>query len=191
MTFSPKPARLVGAHQEGKDMAFHFNIQEGNGPEASRIALNQIDLITAINNEICRQVPGIAAEPRLFNAIIAAANSLVDEFAKPIVKATPGMGLFPWLSSDDVGTSSKFMAWVLSYNQFRQPEFGYPRDPDDFGRCRRLVLAEPKFTHLTFELREHGPQWKAVAENWDRWVELYDQDDGEMLYAEMKAAYGE
>ena len=167
----------------------NMGVREGKAPEAGGIDLNQIELITAINNEICRQVPGLAAEPRLFNAVIAAANSLVKEFTRPIVKASEGMGLMAWLASDDVGRSSKFMAWVLSYNQFPKPEFGYPHDPDDFGRCRRLVQAVPRFEYLIFEMREQSHQWKAVAENWDRWVELYDKEDGETLYAEMKAAY--
>jgi hypothetical protein len=161
------------------------------------IQLNQIGLLTAINNEICRQVPGIAVEPRLFNSVIAAANSIVAEFAKPIVKATPAMGLEAWLDSDDTGSSSLYMAWCLSSGQFgywqgrNQPKPAYPHDPDDLGRCIRLVRAVPELAERVQVMSEHGKEWAAVAENWDRWVELYDGEYGLTLYDEMKAAYGE
>lgn len=157
--------------------------------------LNQFGLFNAINEEISRQVPGMPADPRLMNAVIAAANSLVDEFAKPIVKASPGMGLGAWLSSDDTGSSSLFMAYTLStalsggWPGFVQPQHNYPRDPDDLGRCIRLTRAVPQFAGLIFEMREHGKEWKAVAENWDRWVELYDGEDGHTLYDEMEEAF--
>lgn len=155
--------------------------------------LNQMALFSAINNEICRQVPGIPGEPRLMNAVIAAANSLVDEFAKPIVKASEGMGLRAWLDSDDVGMSSKFMAWVLNGGGFSKPQFAYPRDPDDFGRCLRMVRAVPGFEERIDLMLEHGEHWRAVANNWHDWANAYDDPDcdGSALYHEMQRLYGE
>lgn len=170
-------------------MSENLPFQVATGVPEGGIIIDRIKLMSAMSEEISRQVPDLAFEPRLFNALVNASNAIADEFARPVVKASEGMGLMAWLASDDVGISSKYMAWVLSYNQFPEPEFGYPHDPDDFGRCRRLVLAVPKFAYLIFEMREHSAQWRAVAENWDRWVELYDAEDGETLYAEMKAAY--
>ncbi len=164
------------------------------------IQLDQMSLIVAINKEICRQVPGMHVEPRLFNAVIAAANSLVAEFAKPIVKATPDMGLEAWLASDDTGSSSLYMAWILSGGQFgywqgrEQPKPAYPHDPDDLGRCIRLIRAAPELAEHVHLMDEHGKQWEAIAENWDRWVAMYDDDEndlGSQLYDEMKAAYNE
>lgn len=70
-------------------MALDIGVQEGKSPKEGGIRLSQMSLISAIANEITRQCPGIAVVPRQFNSIIAAANDLVDEFAKPIVKATP------------------------------------------------------------------------------------------------------
>lgn len=160
------------------------------------IQLDQMSLIVAINNEICRQVPGMHVEPRLFNAVIAAANGLVGEFAKPIVKATPGMGLEAWLDSDDTGSSSLYMAWCLSAGQFgywqgrKQPEPAYPHDPDDLGRCIRLIEAVPEFGGKIPEMSHRGAHWLAVTTNWTRWVEMYDDGD-ESLYDAMQAAYGE
>lgn len=177
-------------------MALNFGFQHGEAPEAGGIRLDQIALISAISNEICRQVPGLSAEPRLFNAVIAAANTLVAEFSKPIVKATPGMGLEAWLDSDDTGASSLYMAWCLSAGQFgywhgrKQPEPAYPRDPDDLGRCIRLIEAVPEFGGKIPEMAHRGAKWLAVTSNWARWAEMYDDGD-ESLYDTMQAAYGE
>lgn len=177
-------------------MAINLGVKEGDAPKAGGIDINQIELISAISDELIRQVPGLTAEPRLFNAVIAAANSIVAEFAKPIVKASQGMGLMAWLASDDVGRSSKFMAWVLSGHLFPKPEFGYPHDPDDLGRCIRLIRAVPELAgsvHLMAN-SEYGKEWFAVAANWSRWVEMYDDDEndlGSRLYDEMHAAYNE
>lgn len=159
------------------------------------IQLDQMSLIVAINNEICRQVPGMHVEPRLFNAVIAAANGLVAEFAKPIVKATSGMGLKAWLDSDDVGASSEYMAWALSDSDQQvlfwgrnPPSLAYPHDPDDLGRCIRLIEAVPEFGGKIPEMSHRGKEWLAVTSNWADWVEMYNaEDDG--LYDAMQAAY--
>lgn len=161
------------------------------------IQLNQIELISAISDELIRQVPGLTAQPRLFNAVIAAANSIVEEFAKPIVKAAPAMGLKAWLDSDDVGASSEYMAWALSdYDQQvlfwgrNSPHLAYPHDPDDLGRCIRLIEAVPEFGGKIPEMAHRGKEWLAVATNWADWVEMYNADD-DGLYDAMQAAYGE
>lgn len=173
-------------------MTLNLKAQVGKAPGAGGIDINQIELISAISDELCRQVPGLTAEPRLFNSVIAAANLIVSEFAKPIVKATPGMGLTAWLASDDVGASSKFMALVLS--GYDPSEFAYPLDPDDLGRCIRLIRAAPELAQRVHVMSEHGKEWAAVAENWERWVAMYDDDEndlGSQLYDEMMAAYEE
>lgn len=178
-------------------MSLNLGVQEGKASEAGGVRLSQMSLVSAIANEITRQCPGIAVVPRQFNSIIAAANDLVDEFAKPIVKATPGMGLEAWLDSDDTGASSLYMAWCLSAGQFgywqgrEQPEPAYPRDPDDLGRCIRLIEAVPEFGGKIHEMAHRGAHWLAVTTNWDRWVKMYydENDDGTLVSEEMEAAY--
>lgn len=147
--------------------------------------LNQISLVTAIMNECSSQIPGLPAEPRLMNCVIAAANTICAEFAKPIVKASSGMGLTAWLASDDVGMSSKFMASVLS-GQF-QAEFAIPYDPADFGRCVRMIQAVPELKGLIHLMCKHGPMWTAVADNWERWSEMLNEEQSRALYDEMRA----
>lgn len=141
-----------------------------------RYDLNQIDLITAISNEICRQHPKIKAEPRLFNAIIAAADMLVDEYAKPNTPASDGMGLTAWLACDDVGRSSKYMAWLLNKDKFSQPEFGFPNDADDFGRCVRMTSAIGISDDEVAELlgKESG-RWLYLGSVWKEMVLDYKE----------------
>lgn len=159
--------------------------------------IDQITLVSDIMKALSKQNRKIPAEPRLMNCVIAAANSIVAEFAKPIVKATPGMGLNAWLDSDDTGSSSLFMAWVMTAGELRYwwgrktPEFAYPRDPDDLGRCIRLIRAAPELEDKLHLMRDTGPHWSAVADNWQRWVAMYDDenDDGTLLSEEIEAAY--
>lgn len=148
--------------------------------------LNQITLVTDIMAALSRQVPGLPAEPRLMNCVISAANSICEEFAKPIVKASAGMGLADWLASDDVGMSSKFMASVLT-GQFKA-EFAVPHDPDDLCRCIRMVKAMPELEGLIHLMCDHGTMWSAVANNWERWSAMDEAEQWDTLYDEMKAA---
>ncbi|EMT6577833.1 hypothetical protein WMR74_003908 [Providencia rettgeri] len=149
--------------------------------------LSQIDLISAISTEIEKQIPGIPAEPRYLNAIIKAANLVCDEFKKPLVKASEGMGLTAWLASDDVGASSRYMASVLS-GQFSAPNH-YPLDGADLGRCIRLLVAVPELASQLHKMKACSPQWSAVIDNWDKWKALYEAGKGKKLYQEMKLTY--
>ncbi|MBS0918113.1 hypothetical protein [Providencia rettgeri] len=149
--------------------------------------LSQINLISAISTEIEKQIPGIPAEPRYMNAIIKAATLVCDEFKKPLVKASEGMGLAAWLASDDVGASSRYMASVLS-GQFSATN-RYPLDGADLGRCIRLLVAVPELASQLHEMKACSPQWSAVIDNWDKWKGLYEAGEGKELYQEMKSAY--
>jgi len=149
--------------------------------------LSQIDLISVISTEIEKQIPGIPAEPRYMNAIIKAATLVCDEFKKPLVKASEGMGLSAWLASDDVGSSSRYMASVLS-GQFSAPNH-YPLDGADLGRCIRLLVAVPELASQLHEMKACSPQWSAVIDNWDKWKALHDAGEGKKLYQEMKLTY--
>ncbi len=151
------------------------------------IQLNQIKLLAAITTEINRQHPRIGVEARQFNAITKAANDICDEFAKPVVKASPGMGIAAWLASDDTGLSSKFMASVLT-GEFKA-ENHYPRDPADFGRCLRLVNAVPGLAENIGDMSQHGRHWAVVADHWDEWVEIYRSKDFTRLQRLMRACY--
>src|SRR3990167_7538963 len=118
--------------------------------------ISQLDLISAIGKHLEKRHGKIVAVPRQFNAIIAAANLIVEAFDQEPVMATPGMGKEAWINSDDIGVSSMYTAFVLCppagggqaryYPEF--PEYPHPKNPQDFGRCVRLIEAVP-------ELRAH------------------------------------
>lgn len=151
------------------------------------IQIDQIQLVAAIAKEIDRQHPGTGVESRCFNTIILAANSICQEFAKPVVKASEGMGLTAWLASDDTGLSSLFMASKLT-GMF-EAEYAYPRDPADFGRCLRLVEAVPELESKIRDMSQHGKEWAVVAANWHEWAEVYRAGERRRLYRLMQLCY--
>lgn len=156
--------------------------------------INPIKLIAAITAELDRQHPGFPADGR-FNQVIKAANIIVTEYARAYVPATPAMGLDAWLNSDDTGSSSLYMAFILSGGTFgnwwgRQiPQAAYPRDVDDLGRCLRLVDAVPEFAGIIPKMNDHGPEWSAVVLNWHDWEELYKAGNLDELTTSMQEAF--
>lgn len=154
---------------------------------------DQIPLVCAITQELNRQCPGLPADHR-YNTIIKAANDIIAEYAREPVMAHQGMGLAAWLDSDDTGSSSLYMAYAFSYNldlwmHRTIPSYNYPRDPDDLGRCIRLVEAVPEFGRCIPEMARKGAHWMAVTTNWANWVEMYQAGDTDRLYTEMKDAF--
>lgn len=61
--------------------------------------ISQIELIAAIAKHLDKN--GIKhLLPRQYNAVIEAANLIIDELKKPERGISPGMGLSKWLDSD-------------------------------------------------------------------------------------------
>lgn len=139
--------------------------------------ISQIELIAAITKHLDKQ--GIKTMvPRQFNAVISAANAIIDELNKPPVLASPGMGLNAWLNSDDTGTSSKWMAMVFCNGV---SPYGHPHDADDFARCMRLLEAVPGYASRLDELRGRSKEWDALL---DRWGAISDRiKDGDYMTA--------
>jgi hypothetical protein len=114
-------------------------------------------------------------EPRQYNAIISAANSIIAEFERDPVTAKAGMGLAAWRASDDTGLSSKYMACVLN-GDGPGCENNRPWDPSDLGRCIRLLEACPELRPNLDRLKDSGPVWKAFVEHWDELESLYREE---------------
>lgn len=109
-----------------------------------------------------------------------------------------------WLSSGDTGTSSK--AIYTFFTTGRVPyAFGVsngdahaPRDPDDFGRCFRLLRA-PWAAEWRSRIGEMArfPSWTKMAQRWDELEALYVAEFGNAdgrapkLYNLMKELRGE
>jgi hypothetical protein len=96
-----------------------------------------------------------------------------------------------WLLSDDTGVSSK--ALCACYLDIPPAgKFGnHPRDPDDFGRCKRFLET------LAPEDKKKAPQkaagmsleWEALVEEWGALEKMYNEGGGGM-YQQMRKIIG-
>lgn len=126
--------------------------------------LNQIELIAAICGELEEQGSPPAC-PRQYNAVIRAANIIIEECGRAPVMASPEMGFDAWLASDDTGDSSRYLASVL---RGFDCEYAHPHDLDDFGRCSRLLLAVPEFRRKLELIRGKSWQWANILDVWSK-----------------------
>lgn len=145
----------------------------------------QIELIGVITNWLTKERGIKEMNSRQYNAVIKAADIVIDAMNKPHESATEGMGLKAWLASDDTGVSSRYMAaalaplaglppWIPKSNHFRP----FPHDPADFGRCVRLLEAVPELRPHIAELADpkHGHVWNAIAAEWETLEQWYTED---------------
>lgn len=150
--------------------------------------ISQVELISAIGKNIARQakargLPEPGALPRQVNAIIEAANLVVDAYAQDYTEAKSGSGITGWLRSDDRGRSSEAMLahlGPLATGQYwvdvpADARDAHPHDPSDLGRCVKLLDAAP-------ELRPHHPRMAELSATWARLVAAWDEL--ESLYRE-------
>jgi len=142
---------------------------------------------------------------RVVNAIVKAANLVVEEMSQPYRPATPGMGLLAWIRCDDAGQSSKYMLWKLSPSplryqcgrgDFSDPTYQtYPLDPSDFGRCVGLLDAAPELRDSLPKMAECEPVWAALVAAWSELESLYREEspsgNAPKLYARMKSIINE
>ena len=118
-----------------------------------------------------------------------------------------------WILSGDTGTSSKTI-WAVMMDSLRDNAhcrmFNYdvPHDPDDFGRCFRLLKLIPEWRERISEMGEKLKKWKPFADKWGElemlWrkelasgacPELYAriqalEDKGRLLEGWVKAGHG-
>lgn len=97
-----------------------------------------------------------------------------------------------WLHGFDTGTSSKTIFEVLS----GRPVLGswnasIPYDPDDFGRCFRLLEIFPEWKNRLPEVAKKYPAWTPLVEHWAELEALYIEElpkgRAPKLYERMKA----
>ena len=161
--------------------------------------ISQMDLVTGILGLLEKH--GVKdGNSRHFNAVIAAATSIIAEFSRPNVLSAPGMGLAAWLRSDDTGLSSKHMARILcnirvdcDIEEVRTGKPPHPLDPDDFGRCYRFLRAVPigpERARGVAYMGNSSREWAGLTAAWDELEKLYEEElpTGKCpkLYARMK-----
>ena len=139
---------------------------------------DQISLISAICKSLDKH--GVKAlTARQYNAVIAAADIVVEAIGRPYRPAVPDMGLAAWRQCDEVGMSSEYLAYVLS-RRGRVPNH-HPLDAADFGWCVGLLRAEPRLRAEMYRLLTgHGPEWAALAEHWLELEVLYEAKDSRL-----------
>jgi hypothetical protein len=93
-----------------------------------------------------------------------------------------------WPTSDDTGMSSKA---IFNHMRGRPSDGRYPLDPDDFGRCHRLLALAPEWRNRIGEMAAYGAEWAALSAAWNELETLYREElpsgTCPRLYARMKA----
>lgn len=86
--------------------------------------------------------------------------------------------IWQWLNNNDTGISSRTIASVLEHEWFMPSHFKFdiPHDPDDFGRCHRLLQSVPRYKNRLHEVAEKVPFWKPYIDNWEKMTQLYIRD---------------
>lgn len=95
------------------------------------------------------------------------------EDAKALKPTTP----HEWIMGPDTGMSSITIWTVLggySFPDYKHP--AVPLDPDDFGRCYRLVKRIAGWEARLPEVAEKYPEWKPLVENWAILCALYEEE---------------
>lgn len=85
-----------------------------------------------------------------------------------------------WLRSNDTGTSSRTIAYMLSGLPVLDPwprTLGdTPSDPSDFGRCYRLLACFPRWRRQLTKVAVTYPRWAPLIAAWDELTALYERD---------------
>lgn len=98
-----------------------------------------------------------------------------------------------WIRGYDTGISSKVIFSVMTsrgvgYTSTRGNN--HPYDPDDFGRCYRLLEKFPEWRERLHEVKEQSPQWSVLIDHWDELETLYLEEKpagkAPKLYKRMK-----
>lgn len=83
-----------------------------------------------------------------------------------------------WRASWDTGISSATI-WSVCMDRraFSDLPVGdVPQDPDDFGRCYRLLRAFPEWRAKLPRVADLYPAWKPLVARWDDLTRLYEEE---------------
>ena len=134
-----------------------------------------MDLVLSIIRELDRQNPGVEVISRQMNSIIDAANSIIREFERPYTPAGENVGRDAWLKSDDVGLSSRYLAYMAGLIGYA--EYAHPHDSGDFGRCLSLIRACPKAFADLSRLPRDQKTWAKLLASWNELTELHGKGE--------------
>lgn len=154
----------------------------------NQMRVSQIELISAICKHLDKQ--GVKTMvPRQYNAVIAAADCIIEAIAREPVPATPGMGLHAWLACDEAGLSSQYMASILGGFEGRR-EYAHPLDADDFSRCVKLLDAVPEYRKDLEKMRDKSDHWSQLLDRWDVAEKAYREGNYDVCNMHVASAVG-
>lgn len=97
---------------------------------------------------------------------------------------------YEWSSAGDAGVSSRTIVQTLTGARLlgnRGP--CTPSDPDDFGRCYRVLRLFPELRARLHEVADKHHAWRGLIDNWTELEALYEQElptgSAPRLYARM------
>mgnify|MGYP001562367084 FL=1 len=97
-----------------------------------------------------------------------------------------------WILGPDTGRSSRTI-WGVMMGAEITAYFGtgLPEDPNDFGRCYRLLKLMPEWKWRLSEVVQHYPQWRLLVQNWTRLEHMYADvvEEGKNTYVSWRAMY--
>jgi len=105
-------------------------------------------------------------------------TGLILNEGKTMETVTVNKKALEWLVSDDTGMSSLTLCSALYGVPRKNAAIYYPRDPSDFGRCKRfLAVLCPQDKERALSLvKEISPEWKALVKEWES-LENAGKDD--------------
>jgi len=127
--------------------------------------IDQMGLVNYIVKYISKTHAGILT--RQFNTVIKCADAIIEEMESAYKPAFAGMGVKAWLTCDDTGLSSKFMAGI-------NPEPDIPHDAADFGRCYLFDKAVNGMWNRE-RVRSASAQWERIIDAWDELCMMHEQ----------------
>lgn len=103
-------------------------------------------------------------------------------------KANEGKGVEEaWICGCDTGTSSKTIFAVMRGTTPDHADIPY--DPDDFGRCYRLLKLVPAWRPRLGEVAAKYPKWSGLVEHWDELTSLFEAKEWKAMYDLMQRLY--
>jgi hypothetical protein len=102
-----------------------------------------------------------------------------------------------WAAGRDTGTSSFTIYGAITGRPIPRRQMDIPYDPDDFGRCYRLLKLFPAWREQLPKVAEACPRWEPFVAAWDELTALYEaagwhdetkkaKSDGGKMYQRMK-----
>ena len=108
-------------------------------------------------------------------------EAALNAFTKIHSECQPGNGWsesvkspYEWLMGRDTGISSRTIYAAIT--GCPTEDYDIPHDPDDFGRCYRLLELFPNWKAELHKVAERFPKWKPFIAAWDELTALYEEE---------------